>query len=163
VADCTNCGGPLRIDRNRQVLACDHCGNQLESPVVFANLERLSESSTPCPVCTTPLSNSRWHGHPLRSCATCDGMLIDMNRFTTIIDAVRAHELASVGTALPRRQRPDDRRLACPLCAQPMIGHHYGGPGNVVIDTCERCLVNWLDQGELRRIGVAANKENIID
>jgi Zn-finger nucleic acid-binding protein len=30
-----------------------------------------------------------------------------------------------------------------------------GGPGNVVIDTCERCRVNWLDSGELRRIAVA--------
>ena len=34
-------------------------------------------------------------------------------------------------------------------------GGFYGGPGNVVIDTCERCLVNWLDPGELRRIAIA--------
>ena len=27
--------------------------------------------------------------------------------------------------------------------------------GNVVIDTCEPCGVNWLDPGELRRIAVA--------
>jgi Zn-finger nucleic acid-binding protein len=36
-----------------------------------------------------------------------------------------------------------------------MIDHPYGGPGNVVIDTCERCGVNWLDPGELRRIAMA--------
>jgi Zn-finger nucleic acid-binding protein len=36
-----------------------------------------------------------------------------------------------------------------------MISHLYGGPGNVVIDSCERCLVNWLDAGELQRIAAA--------
>ena len=33
-----------------------------------------------------------------------------------------------------------------------MISHIYGGPGNVVIETCERCLVNWLDAGEADRV-----------
>ena len=26
------------------------------------------------------------------------------------------------------------------------------GPGNVIIDTCESCSLNWLDYGELQRI-----------
>jgi Zn-finger nucleic acid-binding protein len=33
-----------------------------------------------------------------------------------------------------------------------MDTHPYGGPGNVIIDDCERCEVNWLDYGELQRI-----------
>jgi Zn-finger nucleic acid-binding protein len=36
-----------------------------------------------------------------------------------------------------------------------MIDQVYGGPGNIVIDTCERCGVNWLDPGELHRIATA--------
>jgi Zn-finger nucleic acid-binding protein len=36
-----------------------------------------------------------------------------------------------------------------------MLNHMYGGAGNVVIDTCETCQVNWLDSGELRRIARA--------
>jgi len=36
-----------------------------------------------------------------------------------------------------------------------MLAHVYGGPGNIVIDTCERCQLNWLDPGELRRIALA--------
>ena len=36
-----------------------------------------------------------------------------------------------------------------------MTSHNYGGPGNVVMDTCERCELNWLDPGELRRIALA--------
>jgi Zn-finger nucleic acid-binding protein len=82
-------------------------------------------------------------------------MLIDMGRFATVIDAVRAHEERSFRTALPRRQNPGDRLIKCPACGQPMLAHFYGGPGNVVIDSCERCQVNWLDPDELRRIAVA--------
>jgi Zn-finger nucleic acid-binding protein len=37
-----------------------------------------------------------------------------------------------------------------------MQNHFYGGPGNLVIDTCERCHLNWLDPGELRRIARAS-------
>jgi Zn-finger nucleic acid-binding protein len=36
-----------------------------------------------------------------------------------------------------------------------MEAHFYGGPGNVVIDTCESCSLNWLDHGELARIAQA--------
>ena len=82
-------------------------------------------------------------------------MLVDMSRFVTLIDAVRAHEERSLRIALPRRQNPADRIINCPACGQPMLGHIYAGPGNAVIDSCERREVNWLDPGELRRIAVA--------
>jgi Zn-finger nucleic acid-binding protein len=82
-------------------------------------------------------------------------MLIDMNRFPTVIDTVRAREQRSFRMVLPRRQNPADRLINCPRCRQPMLGHLYGGPGNVIIDSCERCQVNWLDPGELRRIAIA--------
>jgi hypothetical protein len=86
-------------------------------------------------------------------------MLIEMNRFVTIIDAVRAYDVGALRTTAPSRQTPGERTLRCPLCGQPLVSHHYGGPGNVVIDTCGRCLVNWLDQGELRRIALAPDRQ----
>jgi Zn-finger nucleic acid-binding protein len=36
-----------------------------------------------------------------------------------------------------------------------MEAHSYAGPGNVVIDSCEPCSLNWLDHGELARIAQA--------
>jgi hypothetical protein len=80
-------------------------------------------------------------------------MLIQMSAFAAVIDAVRVREGRSL--PLPLRQSPGDRTLSCPTCGQPMTDHRYGGPGNVVIDTCEGCGVNWLDPGELRRIATA--------
>jgi Zn-finger nucleic acid-binding protein len=155
VASCDKCGAPLRLDPNSGLLVCDHCGSQKEAPGSLEHLELLDETSSLCPVCATPLSHSRLEGHLLLCCARCYGMLIEMNRFATVIDALRAHEPRAFRIALPARQRPADRTLKCPRCGQPMLAHFYEGGGNVVIDTCERCLVNWLDPGELRRIAVA--------
>ena len=166
VANCDNCGAPLRIDLDRGLLVCDHCLSQQEAPAPLDYVELLGETSSLCPICSTPLSTSRLEGHPPLCCARCFGMLIDMNRFVALIDALRAREERSLRIALPRRQNPADRLLNCPGCGQPMVGHIYAGPGNAVIDSCERCQVNWLDPGELHRIAVAPDslpRSNAVD
>jgi Zn-finger nucleic acid-binding protein len=157
--DCRNCGAPLRIIRDKGVLICDHCGSEQDAPVVPEDLELLGETSHQCPVCSTPLSQSRLHGHSLLCCPQCAGLLIEMNRFTSVVDAGRAHDGGTFRTTLPPRQKPGERTLNCPSCGQPFVSHQYAGPGNVVIETCSRCLVNWLDQGELRRIALAPDRQ----
>jgi Zn-finger nucleic acid-binding protein len=37
--------------------------------------------------------------------------------------------------------------------------HPYYGPGNVVIDTCSRCDLVWLDFGELQQISDAPGQD----
>jgi Zn-finger nucleic acid-binding protein len=155
VANCDSCGAPMRIEEASGLLVCDHCGSQQEAPAPIPYVKLLGETSSLCPICSLPLSTGQLDGHPLLCCARCFGMLIEMNRFATIIGAARVHEERSFRIALPRRQNPADRAINCPACGQPMLSHLYGGPGNVVIDSCERCQLNWLDPGELRRIAVA--------
>ena len=45
-----------------------------------------------------------------------------------------------------------DSKIDCPQCHRRMDTHLYGGPGNVVIDSCEECSLIWLDRGELMHI-----------
>ena len=145
----------MRIERDRGLFACDHCGSQQEAPAALAYVELLSETTSACPTCSTPLSASRLEGYSLLCCARCFGMLIEMPHFAAVIDAMRALEERTFRIALPRRQHPSERVINCPSCGGPMLSHVYAGPGNVVIDTCQHCRVNWLDTGELRRIAVA--------
>jgi Zn-finger nucleic acid-binding protein len=145
----------MRVDRDRGLFACDHCGSERQAPSMIAHLELLDVTSSACPICATPLHASRLEGYSLQCCARCFGTLIAMAEFAAVIDAMRAREERVFRIALPRRQQPSERVIRCPSCGQPMFGHIYGGPGNVVIDSCERCQVNWLDSGELRRIAVA--------
>jgi Zn-finger nucleic acid-binding protein len=145
----------MRVDRGRGLFACDHCGSEQDAPALIGGIDLLTETADTCPVCSTLLSTGRFEGYALLCCPRCFGMVIDMAQFAAIIDAMRAVEGASVRVALPRRQHVGDRTIACPKCQRTMVGHVYAGPGNVVIDTCEACQVNWLDPGELRRIAIA--------
>ena len=53
----------------------------------------------------------------------------------------------------------------CPLCASPLARallddvFAYYGPGNVVIDSCQRCDLIWLDFGELEQITTAGGRD----
>jgi Zn-finger nucleic acid-binding protein len=149
----------VRIVRDKGLLICDHCGSEQDAPAIPEDLEWLGETTQKCPGCSTALAQGRLHGHPVLCCPQCAGLLIEMNRFTAVIDLVRAHAVGAFRTAMPPRQRPGERTLNCPSCGQPLVSHQYAGPGNVVIDTCSRCLVNWLDQGELRRIVLAPDRQ----
>ena len=144
----------MQPDKATGALRCRHCGTLEEQPVLIRDLEFAESSSQPCPLCARPLVHAQLDGHPLLVCRQCFGMLIAMDLFVPVIEAARLREDRS-GVSLPRRQKPDERVLTCPGCAKPMLSHFYAGPGNLVIDTCERCHVNWLDPGELRRIARA--------
>jgi hypothetical protein len=57
----------------------------------------------------------------------------------------------------PRRVEPAEleRVIHCPRCSRKMDAHPYAGPGNIIIDNCPECSVNWVDSMELRRIATA--------
>jgi Zn-finger nucleic acid-binding protein len=144
----------MQADRNTGVLACSHCGSSEQLSGIAALIEIGEVTDRHCPGCQTALASGKLDGRPLSFCQRCEGLLIEMENFVAMIDAARAHEEPSA-TIPPRRQAPGDRTITCPACRRPMLSHFYGGPGNLVIDTCERCLLNWLDPGELRRIARA--------
>lgn len=148
----------MRLDRERGILVCDHCGGQEELPASLDYVDVEAETRSLCPLCSTPLSSSRLDGYSLLYCGQCFGMLIAMDSFAAVIDAVRLREHWSVETVMARDQNPGERVIKCPLCGKPMVAHLYDGPGNVVIDSCEGCQVNWLDPGELRRIALAPDE-----
>ena len=111
--------------------------------------------SWPCPLCSQAAVEWSTRRAAAASAAPgCFGMLIQMRRFAAVIDGarrarndVRSHARAASPVSRARGV------CTCPACGQTMIDQVYGGPGNVVIDTCERCGVNWLDPGSPNRHG----------
>jgi len=142
------------VDKARGGLVCTHCGSVEALSPLIRDIEIGDATDAACPACRAQLAGARLDGNPLLVCPQCAGMLIAMSQFVSVIAAARAHE-DQHGVVLPRQQQPGDRVLTCPRCHQSMLSHFYGGPGNLVIDSCERCQVNWLDPGELRRIARA--------
>lgn len=144
----------MQAEQGSGVRVCEHCGSSEQLSGISSLIEITGASERQCPTCQIALSSGKLDGRALLFCQRCEGLLIEMGSFVAVIDAARAREEQS-GTIPPRRQAPGDRTIECPACHRPMLSHFYGGPGNLVIDTCEQCHVNWLDPGELRRIARA--------
>ena len=133
-------------------LACDYCKSVYFSEKNEDGVRILDEvPGLLCPVCAIPLMNASLTGLPLRYCKQCRGMLIQMGEFTALIDALRTEE---GGVRIPPAADPSELRtkIDCPQCRQRMDTHFYAGGGNVVIEDCSSCLLNWLDHGKLMRI-----------
>jgi membrane protease subunit (stomatin/prohibitin family)/Zn-finger nucleic acid-binding protein len=150
---CSCCSAPMRTDNG--IFKCDHCHNVVVPEAGNDGVSATTESEgSACPVCSIPLMQATIGSASLLYCTRCDGMLVAMGQFETLIAASRALP----GGPIPLQPaNPADRqhRFACPQCRRPMQAHCYGDAGNVVIDTCERCSLNWLDHNKLARIAHA--------
>jgi Zn-finger nucleic acid-binding protein len=111
-----------------------------------------------CPVCKIPLVHAALSKVRIFYCTGCRGMLIPMEVFRTLVDELRATETGTL--VQPAADGSDlSRKIDCPHCHKRMDTHFYAGPGNVVIDSCEECGLNWLDRGELMHIVHAPDEE----
>ena len=118
-------------------------------------VEITGESGKVCPTCQAMLSDGTIQNRAVQYCVQCCGLLVSIASFLPLIEFLRALRRSEVTAFEPRDNADADRHLTCPLCEKSMMGHPYGGPGNVNIDTCEPCAVIWLDRNELNRIVMA--------
>jgi len=120
-----------------------------------------AETTQVCPSCQTLLSDANIQNQAVLHCTKCGGVLVSLNKFLPLVEFLRALHRPTESSLAPRDDSDADRHLACPQCGKEMIGHPYGGPGNVNIDTCERCSLIWLDRKELERIVLAPDHQPV--
>jgi Zn-finger nucleic acid-binding protein len=151
--NCPNCGAPMRLLEDDECMTCEYC-KTLQIPTKNKDgVGLLGEASNlSCPVCAVPLDKAVIDHRRILYCTSCGGSLIPMSTFVSVIDDLRSQQ----GGAFENPRTPDPqrlrRRILCPQCKQAMDTHYYGGGGNVIIDDCSRCELNWLDSGELTHI-----------
>ena len=147
---CPKCGAPMTLHEGRECMTCDYC-RSVSFPEKNADGVRLlgERSELACPVCAIPLEPALLGPHRVLYCTRCRGSLIPATVFVLAIEELRSQR--GEPPAAPYRPDPAelDRRIQCPECRRPMDTHYYAGPGNIVIDDCARCDLNWLDAGEL--------------
>jgi len=152
---CENCGAPMLLDRDRNLMVCRYCRSEAIPPIDEEGVQIVGETSKPCPGCGSNLSDGLMEAQPLLYCTQCHGILLSMEKFMPLVEHLRALRDRPAAFVPSPDRSGGPRDLHCPLCDGQMDGHPYGGPGNVNIETCEKCSVVWLDRGELRRIVVA--------
>jgi Zn-finger nucleic acid-binding protein len=160
--NCRNCGAAMELFERRKYFYCRYCGTfhfieTTETDGVQV-LERSGDA--PCPVCSAQLAKALLDDRqPVHYCEQCRGVLVPRSVFADVIDTRRASATGPPVTPSPLDTRELQRRVVCPQCRQKMDVHPYYGPGNIVIDTCPRCDVIWLDFGELKQVADAPGKD----
>ena len=157
--NCRNCAAPMELFDRRRYYFCRYCGtfeflDAARSDGVHV-LERKADA-LPCPLCAAPLAKSLLDdAHVIEHCEKCRGVLVERAVFAMAVSGRRARA-AGPGVPLAEIDRREfHRRVTCSRCRTTMDVHPYYGPGNVVIDTCQKCDLVWLDFGELRQIADA--------
>ena len=106
-----------------------------------------------CPVCfDQKLQVAELEGSQACACSACQGFLIDSISLGTLISVLRAQYQGADDKPIMLNSMELEKKFDCPACFQPMYTHPYHGPGNVVINSCSTCQLNWLDAGEFSKI-----------
>ena len=144
----------MRLQEGRDSLICDYCGAITLPEKTDNGVSVLDEpSDKQCPVCHVPLVHASMLRQRLLYCTRCRGSLIPMPVFVALVQDLRARSAGATEVPHPPEPRELERALRCPQCGAAMDTHYYEGGGNVVIDDCSPCELNWLDAGELQTIG----------
>jgi Zn-finger nucleic acid-binding protein len=143
----------MHLQDGSEAFVCDYCSSTFVPEQNDDGIRVFDEvSNLPCPVCKTPLAHATLDHERFFYCNRCRGCLIPMTAFVELIADLRLRRGTIAGRAHPPDPRLLDRVINCPQCGRRMDTHYYAGGGNVVIDDCSPCELNWLDAGELLTI-----------
>jgi len=108
-----------------------------------------------CPRDGTLLQPVHAHGVELDKCHKCDGIWCDLGK----LEKLRDSRLTDLEEAIENKYGdPDyqqdtvDGYMQCPRCDGRLSTHSYTYVVPVKVDTCQKCLGVWLDDGELDKI-----------
>jgi Zn-finger nucleic acid-binding protein len=140
----------------RNYLTCGYCHTFHFPTTVKDSADRITPlheaSDVACPMCSELLQAGALENIRIEYCSRCRGVLIANEQFGHVVRDRRRQFQGADQVPTPIDPVQFQRRLGCPRCGQSMDVHPYHGPGCVVIDTCSRCHLIWLDHGELSAI-----------
>ena len=162
--NCTNCGAAMDLVPSRRYFQCSHCGTYHFPEAVEADGLRIvgqSADALTCPVCAVAMAQALLEddSHPIDFCARCRGILLPRTTFAMVTQKRRAWAMSPPAEPFPLNRDQLRRHLTCPKCAGRFDTYPHSGPGNVVIDSCARCDLIWLDFGEMRQIVDAPGRD----
>jgi Zn-finger nucleic acid-binding protein len=146
----------MELIESRRYFRCAHCGTFHFPEAIEADGIRIvgaAPDAPKCPVCAVPMSHALLdENYPIDFCVRCRGVLLPRASFAVVVLKRRAWATSPPNEPVPLDRRELERRLQCPRCQGRFETYPHYGPGAVVIDSCTRCDLIWLDFGEMRRI-----------
>ncbi len=160
--NCSNCGAAVRVEQGR-LPECGYC-RSTHAPAIGQDGVRVTGGPVgrDCPICSIPLVAGAAGRFPVAVCPRCAGLLVSMRSFAKLAGHLRSVSRKSEEAPEPPDPAELERRLFCPGCGAHMHTHRYCGPGNIVIDNCAVCELNWLDERELQRVATAPDASDVL-
>ena len=157
--NCPACGAPIHLADTEISATCEYCKAVYLPEKNEEGIRAFAQpSGVSCPLCHADLVPATLARQRFLYCPRCRGSLIPMPVFLVLLGALRARRGEDVEIAPPPDPHELDREILCPQCHRRMDTHYYAGGGNVVIDDCSHCELNWLDAGELMAIAHARDR-----
>lgn len=154
--NCPSCGAPLNLEDGATSAECQYCKTVYRPEKNIDGVRVFNQpSELLCPICRVSLMHATMSRQRIWYCTRCRGSLIPMPVFVVLVRALRAQVGDAIEIAPPPDAHQLDRVTYCPQCGRRMDTHYYAGGGNVVIDDCSHCELNWLDAGEFMAIARA--------
>jgi Zn-finger nucleic acid-binding protein len=153
--NCKQCGAPMVLYRERDYYHCEHCGSYHFPEESLQGIRVLGENpeGIECPRCKIKLNmitvDDYYRGF---QCSSCRGLMFNRARFKEVIDTRRSKTKAPPEPVRAFDPVELERDSECPVCHKEMETFQYLGPGNIVIDTCHKDDLIWLDYGELNKV-----------
>ncbi len=155
--NCPNCGAAMYLEQGQESLHCSYCtyAHALSANSDGVRLLPGEVADVACPVCRIKLQRAIAGSHELLCCPGCQGVLVAMGQFMKVVRRLRVKARTAADPFPAPAASELGRCIDCPQCGGRMNTYAYGGPGNIVIDNCPRCALNWLDHRELERVVTA--------
>ena len=160
--NCTHCGAPMILFRDRDYYFCDHCKSYHFPQQDTDGLRVLGENpeGIKCPHCKLVLNlitfDDFYQGY---QCPKCSGLLFNRTTFREAIDFHRSRTKEPPEPPGTFDKTELERVTYCSVCHQKMETFQYNGPGNIVIDTCHEDDLIWLDYGEINKVVDAPGRD----
>ncbi len=154
--NCDNCGAPLTLVEGRGYFYCVYCTTFHFPTDLESSADGVTslgqEHDAECPICKVALFAGTIEGRRAMYCEKCRGVLLPSDDFGKIVMARRSKYVDQDADPIPLNPEDLKRKVPCPMCGNLMDAHPYYGPGAVVVDSCGRCRMVWLDHGEIAAI-----------
>lgn len=151
--NCPNCAAAMRLVPRRDYFVCDYCTTFHFPSDASAGKDRIVVTGpaidAACPICGLPLVAAAAEAARFHACTRCRGALLTNDDFGALIRIRRKLRRTPPHEPEPIDPQELQRDVHCPGCGAAMDTHPYYGPGAVVVDTCPRCHLIWVDHGEL--------------
>ena len=150
--NCPSCGAPMQLKAGMDSFRYDYCHAVYLPEKDDDGVRVLGEPTyQSCPVCSVTMSQASVAGFNIIYCTQCRHVDPDKENFKCC-STVRSQQRDAVAQPGRGWKRPAPHPQLPQMSPCHGEAHLYAGPGNVVIDSCDTCSLNWLDHGELMRI-----------